>query len=109
MPWNKLHFSLCAAAAATTPQLRDNFTSILHILLKISCLYIQYVRVCLVYLGGQTDRRMRGGNPLNAYHILALLYVHERKKKHGFRCLVMLDAFPLKGSFDGDGGVQEDG
>lgn len=109
MPGNKLHFSLCAAAAATTPLLRDNFTSILHILLKISCLYIQYVWVCLVYLGKQTDRRMRDGDPLNADHILGLLYFHGQKKPQRFRCLVMLDAFPLKGSFDGDGGVQEDG
>lgn len=29
--------------------------------------------------------------------------------KNGFGCFVMLDAFPLKGSFDGDGGVREEG
>lgn len=45
---------------------------------------------------------MRGGYPLNADHILGVLYFHGRKR---FRCLVMLDAFLLKGSFDGDGGV----
>lgn len=52
---------------------------------------------------------MRDGDPLNADHILGLLYFHGQKNPQRFRCLVMLDAFPLKGSFDGDGGVQEDG
>lgn len=54
---------------------------------------------------------MRGGYPLNADHIMGVLYFHgeEKRKKKCFRCLVMLGAFPLKGSFDGGGGVWEEG
>lgn len=100
MPGNKLHFSLCAAASA--PLLRDNFTSILHILFRILCLYIQYVCAYLVNLEGDTERGMRGGYPLNADHILGVLHFHGRKH---FRCPVMLDAFALKGSFGGGGEV----
>lgn len=47
-------------------------------------------------------RDERDGYPLNAHHILGVLYFHGRKR---FQCLVMLDAFPLKESFDRDGGV----
>lgn len=48
---------------------------------------------------------MRGGYPLNADHIMGVLYL----KKKCFRCLVMLGAFPLNRSFDGPGGGWEEG
>lgn len=82
MPGNKLHFSLCAAAAA--PLFRDNFTSIPHILFKILCLHIQYVCVYLVYLEWgdrkRNEGRIRGGYHVNTDHILGVQYFHGIKK-----------------------------
>lgn len=74
---------------------RDDFTPILHISLN-ACL--QYACACLDYLGGVTVR----GDERGMIQCTGVLYFHEKKR---FLCLVMLDANPLKRSFDGDGGV----
>lgn len=56
MPENKLHFSLCASAAALL--LTDNFTFMLHILFKVLCLYIQYACLYSFNLGADAERGM---------------------------------------------------